>query len=348
MPELKPLYATHWKYPSSTYEMKGSCLNHNLSTLPSLLEFQPSAALVDGNRALLLVPSRNWITSIPSAAVLSNNVTNLQRDGIKIEKVVDLDLDANIEALEYVGDDLFALSEKSEMKSEILLFNWSHDYSDLKYIRKWNLDIDATAEGMAFVPDSSGQGKLYVAYDLVLNERSGLNGKNLQDRSSIHIYDIPDVNNTEKTLRTVSKLSAKVLNQGLKDSKIADMQYFENVLYILFDNAEVIRAFDLTSGTMLKEWNVPFVPNFEKQWEGMNLERVAHTSSNASSKITEWGHMQHSDKFINKTMLDNSILVLHLALDSPARVYTIGLETTNELDSSVAWALPFCASPLSS
>jgi len=348
MPELKPLYATHWKYPSSTYEMKGSCLNHNLSTLPSLLEFQPSAALVDGNRALLLVPSRNWITSIPSAAVLSNNVTNLQRDGIKIEKVVDLDLDANIEALEYVGDDLFALSEKSEMKSEILLFNWSHDYSDLKYIRKWNLDIDATAEGMAFVPDSSGQGKLYVAYDLGLNEGSGLNGKNLQDRSSIHIYDIPDVNNTEKTLRTVSKLSAKVLNQGLKDSKIADMQYFENVLYILFDNAEVIRAFDLTSGTMLKEWNVPFVPNFEKQWEGMNLERVAHTSSNASSKITEWGHMQHSDKFINKTMLDNSILVLHLALDSPARVYTIGLETTNELDSSVAWALPFCASPLSS
>ena len=60
------------------------------------------------------------------------------------------------------------------------------------------------------------------------------------------------------------------------DSKIVDMQYFEHVLYFLFDNAEVIFAFDLSSGTLLKEWKLPVVPGFEKQWEGINLERVVH------------------------------------------------------------------------
>ena len=125
--------------------------------------------------------------------------------------------------------------------------------------------MDATAEVMTFVPggNCNGKGKLFVAYDLILN------GELKEKRSSVHIYD-------EKTIRTVLKLNAPLLNQGLMDSKIVDMQYFEHVLYFLFDNAEVIFAFDLSSGTLLKEWKLPVVPGFEKQWEGINLERVVH------------------------------------------------------------------------
>ena len=132
--------------------------------------------------------------------------------------------------------------------------------------------MDATSEGMTFYPGGNGKckGQLFVAYGLVLNRELK------EKRSSVHIYDVPDAHSKEKTLSTVSKLSAPVLNQGLMDSKITDMQYFEHVMYVLFDNAEVIRDFDLSSRNLLKEWKIPVVPGFEKQWEGMNLERVVH------------------------------------------------------------------------
>ena len=75
----------------------------------------------------------------------------------------------------------------------------------------------------------------------------------------------------EKTLCTVSKLSAPVLNHALNNSKIYGMQYFENALYILFHIEELAIFFYLCSGILLKEWKPASVPGFEKQWEGMNL-----------------------------------------------------------------------------
>jgi len=328
---LEAMVATHWRYPSSLHQMAGQCIRHNLTALPSLLEFQPSGALVDAQRKRVLVPSRNWITSLPSAAVVSGE-GGAARSGIVVVAELDRDLNVDIEALAYIGDTLFALSEKSD-GSEILAFEWSGDDSSLSLVRRWNLDKDAPAEGMVYVPGDSGKGKLYVAYDLLPV------GGTKEKRTVIHGYDIPDVNDASvKKLHTVSKLSTPVLTQGLLDVKIASMQFFENVLYLLFDNERLIRSFDISAGTFLNEWRLPVIPGFEKEWEGMALERV-YPNNNNEKKM---GNKKLRFLDSTRSSLDNSVLVLHLALDSPAQIWTISLDKLDTLDG-VTWTLPSCA-----
>lgn len=53
-----------------------------------------------------------------------------------MEKVIELDLEVDLEALVYVGEDLFALSGKSQQQSDILMFNWTDNDSTLDYVRK--------------------------------------------------------------------------------------------------------------------------------------------------------------------------------------------------------------------
>ena len=88
------------------------------------------------------------------------------------------------------------------------------------------------------------------------------------------------------------------------------MQYFDGLLYLLFDNAQVIRAFD-DVGNLVHEIKLPIaVEGYEKQWEGMRLQRK------------------------------NGDLILHLALDSPPQVWSLKL---TEKEGGL-WELPSCAS----
>ena len=86
-----------------------------------------------------------------------------------------------------------------------------------------------------------------------------------------------------------------VFTNGLTDTKVGEMWFFNSNLYMLFDNSQVIRAF-APNGIMLNEWALPVsVSEFDKQWEGMYLD-------------------QNGDG-----------LYLHLALDSPLEVWSIKL-----------------------
>lgn len=105
-----------------------------------------------------------------------------------------------------------------------------------------------------------------------------------------------------------------VFTNGLTDTKVGEMRFFNGNLYMLFDNSQVIRAF-APNGIMLNEWALPVsVSEFDKQWEGMYLD-------------------QNGDG-----------LYLHLALDSPLEVWSIKLGGVTTLNSDTAqWTFPRCA-----
>jgi len=63
--------------------------------------------------------------------------------------------------------------------------------------------------------------------------------------------------------------------KGLPDGKVGSMQYFEGLLYMLFDNSRIIRAFNNKTGTLVKETPLPVAGiGSESQWEHMRLQRI--------------------------------------------------------------------------
>eukprot|EP01083_Nonionella_stella_P010862 30894_1 len=107
------------------------------------------------------------------------------------------------------------------------------------------------------------------------------------------------------------KINDKIFGGTLLDAKVSAMQYFDGLLYLLFDNAQLIRSFD-SHGNMVQEIKLPIaVEGFEKQWEGMRLQRK------------------------------DGELLLHLALDSPPQVWSLKL---TEKEGIGHWELPSCAS----
>ena len=72
------------------------------------------------------------------------------------------------------------------------------------------------------------------------------------------------------TLSGGRRLNSNWLNQGLTDSKIGSLTYFEGILYILYDNAQVVRGWKLETGEQVVEWLLPSTTvseEFDRQWE---------------------------------------------------------------------------------
>ena len=95
------------------------------------------------------------------------------------------------------------------------------------------------------------------------------------------------------------------------------MTYFEGVLYVLHDNARVVRGWDVKSGTMTSEWTLPRVEGgFDKQWEGISLQRVP--ARQGTSSVT-----------------------LYLALETPAQIWSFQLQEDETMEKK--FVLPECA-----
>jgi len=60
----------------------------------------------------------------------------------------------------------------------------------------------------------------------------------------------------ETFVNPYTRVNEGIFTNGLLQTKVAAMQHFDNLLYMLFDNAQVIRAFD-SSGALLNEWALP-------------------------------------------------------------------------------------------
>jgi uncharacterized membrane protein YidH (DUF202 family) len=353
-------------FQATLQQQSGFCAQHSATGLSSL-EYEPSDILVDTSRNMLLVPSLATIRAydLPSATLV--------RDDPVVSKILVEVPGANLEGLTMVEDRVFALSESvinDGGPSQLIELGWttsSSGTSTLQVLQQWTIPTPQ-AEGIAYVPGGNGGvGKLYIAGDL---SRSQQNFPPNQ-RGSLDLYDLPPrvLNNSatppsdSMSLRPTS-VNAKTLNQGLLDSKIGSLQFFEGMLYVLHDNAIVVRVWDIQAGELKAEWPLPFVGGgFDKQWEGMWLERwplsvperkTRNLRGNAATRLldeedidddevtqTETTPDQESavqvepalnEEPINDVLDTNpervggSTLILHLALDTPPQVWSFAVE----------------------
>lgn len=293
---------------NSIYESE-KCFLHKMPM--SSLEFEPSGIAVDTEREIFLIASRSKIYSISS-------------DGK--ERIVANSGLADFEAVTFTPDGrIWAISEASQDKTDdsiLYSFEWNTETQMLSTTGTWTIPAKG-AEGMAYVPGTNGAlGYLYIASDFPSDVQSTENSIGSK-RGNIQVYPVPNVFQSAEPL---SVLNNKVIGRGLTDSKIGEMQYLDGILYVLHDNAGVVRSWNLTSGDLVSEWKLPHVGDngeFDDQWEGMFIEKRERSSS---------GLRGYSG--------GQSGTLLHLSLDSPAQVWTISVEEQNGFVR-----LPPCADP---
>lgn len=280
------------------------CVRHELAGV-SLLEYQPSDILP------LLDNERVMVVSLETVAVQSGT------GGVKSLVTIP---NADLEGLTSAGSYIYAVSETgSKSNSELIELEWVAE--ELLLRRRWEISTPK-AEGIAFIPGSPG--RLFIAGDRIEKVETDLSA-----RGTIEVYDIPDeafVYNPENPLLG-RHLNSNLMNRGLIDSKMSALQYFEDVLYVLYDNDSLVRAWDL-NGTLLSEWKLP---SGSKQWEGMALERRQHPASE-NNPVLRQRHRRDSAV---------SSLLLHLAMDTPPQVWTFAVQAGKLLGEIV---FPECAS----
>ena len=260
------------------------CIRHETIGV-SMLEYQPSDVLVQDDR--LLVPSLESIRAHDSTGILKTLATIPGAD---------------LEGLTSAYGKIYAISEVNSIISELLALDWTSD-DLLEVVGRWEISTPR-AEGIAFIP---GTDKFYIAGDLV----SGVD--NFAERGVIDVYEVP--NELSASSLKGNRLNSRMINGNLADSKISALQYFEGVLYVLHDNAKVVRAWDVLGGELLSEWKVP---QYSKQWEGMALERREPQLRGGSG----------------------GQLFLHLTLDSPPQTWSLAVQEGRQRGEIV---LPSCA-----
>jgi len=300
-PDAKPSFA-------AIQPKEDFCVLHGMAGV-SRLEFQPSDLLSMGDDDEVLL-----IASLETVRVQEGNT------GI-IETIATLP-GADFEGLTSAGKFVYALSEIGKAKkSELLEFEWKSN--QLVERRRWEITTPK-AEGIAYVPGEPG--KLYIAGD-----RIEFVGQDVASRGTIDVYNLPgefdviyvDADGEEPVL-IGRPLNAHMVSDGLIDSKISALQYFEGVLYVLHDNDRLVRAWDL-NGTLLSEWKLP---TGSKQWEGLALQR--RPAANEQTMIRGGGGSS-----------PGGVLLLHLALDSPPELWTFAVQEGTTRGSII---FPDCAS----
>jgi hypothetical protein len=225
-----------------------------------------------------------------------------------------------MEGVTMVGDRVFALSE-GPIQTDLIELAWNDNGNTTALVvqGRWNIGDLSQAEAMTFVPygnNDTEDGRLYMAID-----------------GMIHAYAVPDRSeNGGQMLQRLNSLNMNMFNRGLiGDTKIAALYHFEGVTFILYDNLGLIRGWDLESGELLSEIPLPRVDGpFGNQWEGLALERRLPTLSDAKGSLRR-GTLQEASL--------PSVLLVHLALDTPAQLWTFVVKET----SRGSFDFPSCA-----
>jgi uncharacterized membrane protein YidH (DUF202 family) len=289
---------------SVLHEEYGKCYQHTLEGVNRLKD-QPSDVLLDSERQVLLIPSLSEIWAIPTQ-------NQQEANGDATPKIVASIPNADIEGLTYGHDKiLYAISELGKAgETELIALQWDTS-NHLEVVGRWIVQT-LKGEGIAYVPGANAtHGKLFIGGDSSSSTVS----------AEIHAYDEPLFH------KVGEKLSGQVINgrliaEGLMNAKIAALHYFEGVLYVLHDNERMVRAWDIEKGILHSQWSLPMVGNgYDKMWEGMALERKSKAATNLRSGTS-------------------GSLVLYLALDTPAEVWSFAVEK-GETPGSII--LPSCA-----
>lgn len=216
----------------------------------SVLQFEPSAVLIDEERDLMIIGSLDEIIAIPALpkkeASMNAPLQILHQFPVGSE---------DLEALEMINGTLYAVSENKESpkgneQSDIIALDWTSD-GLLNETNRWRLKAP-NAEGMAYTKDPNWfpGPHLLVAADLrTLETELRLELTSLQ-------MPLPDV---EKL--TERRLNNKFFIQNLRDTKISAMQFFGGLLYALYNNEMIIRAYD-SAGNLVNQWDLPVAVKF--------------------------------------------------------------------------------------
>jgi SPX domain protein involved in polyphosphate accumulation len=283
----------------------GGCYRHPHGISP--LDYQPSDIVVHGDR--LLVPSLSQITAISKGKSLGATAAT---------SLVTLP-DTDIESITVVGDRVFVVAEGKKDSSLIELAWRAVNDTDgdggvdsrLEAVGTWEVDL-AYVEGLAYVTHDSDEPLLYFG----------------DQQGFIHSSPVPAIETSGQTL-SLKRLNQKVFLRGLLDPKIAALQYLDGILYILHDNAGIIRGWDMASGTMQSEWKLPVPPDSfgtADQIEGFVLEKRLQ-GSNLRGGLGGSG-------------ADRQSYLMHLAVDSPAQIWTLTVDV-NTADHTITY--PACA-----
>jgi SPX domain protein involved in polyphosphate accumulation/uncharacterized membrane protein YidH (DUF202 family) len=275
---------------------------HRHAHFLSSLAYEPSDILVNGDR--LLVPAKSQVTAISKSSAAA------ARTLVKIPGT-------DLESITAVGDRIFVVSEGKE-ESSLIELTWVSSGDDrLKTVGTWPLMI-GKVEGMTYVPDTDGD-RLYFG------DNDGF----------VHTTLVPAViapavfsaGEASPPLE-LEQLNQKLFGRGLVDPKIASLQYMDGILYVLHDNAGVIRGWDLLLGVLRSEWKLPLPDNgTNDQIEGFFLESQAPVGNSSLRGGGAGGNQQQP-------------FLLHLAVDTPAQLWTLSVNV-NPANGDITY--PACA-----
>jgi hypothetical protein len=161
------------------------------------------------------------------------------------------------------GSKLYALSEAGGNEAEIMELKWTAS-GGLEVVRRWSI-VTPNAKGIAFVPAQTPgmPDMLCVGGGNKLDVDVGVGQPAFA--CSIDVYHVPtdigyNTNDNDKTQLQGHPLNSNLLSDGLSDSKIASLQYFEGALYALHDNALHDNALEVhvwgLDGTFLSKWKL--------------------------------------------------------------------------------------------
>jgi hypothetical protein len=357
------------------------CTRHELRGINLLQFQPSDVLPLADRPGVLIVPSLTQITSISvvAAAATATPAGATTTTGANVSSAIVTVLadiaGADFEAVVQTADGrIFAISEGGDKKSTLLEFQWQNSNNKNRSTTTGrpphSLELVSSVriatpyvEGLALVDHD-----LYVAGN-VLDERNGYtvgsvdvytdfmvddhdnNDDNEEENGAIAQQAEEEDHNKNSTttatnaalavVRSGHRLNAKLLNQGLLDSKIGSLYYFEGILYILYDNAQIVRGWHLESSELVLEWLLPVIPvSSSSSATTMRATASSPPSSSSSSFRTSANSNTNSfDKQWEGLALErrdsDQQLVLYLTLDSPPQVRTIQLIEEQE-DHTVA------------
>jgi hypothetical protein len=294
-------------------EHTGLCHRNKIENV-SRLEFEPSDVFADTDRGIMLVPSLMHIRSFPLPTLTASGDFISKGNSINVVSIAG----ADFEAVTSVADMVYAVSEiTGSNESVVYAFIWDCDALD--QVGKWTVPVTG-AEGITYVPDmdSSGPGSLLIG------DESG----------AVQYFDLPTVMGSNiSAMFPKQSFNRKLLEYGLESGKVGALCFFEDVLYVLMDNSRVVRGWDLETGKLLSQWQLPQVGGTSivtSQWEGMALLRVSREASEPKSGTR--GYRTNSG--------GETELILILTLDTPAQIWSFLIK---EGDKRGELILPECA-----
>lgn len=297
-------------YGKGMYEVEGDCTNVAYTGI-SLLEFQPSDVSIDRERGISYIATNNEI-----ATMKLDSLDNPAR--VRVAGSV---IGGDLEGIVLVDDVIFAVSEDS------MLYAFDADSAQddaMEMVGSWKLQNGIQwSEGIAH-----HDGKLYI---------SSLTTEGTKEVSNVYVVPVPVIDGSfDAKLFPMYHLNEKLMMNDGQDVKIGALQIFEGSLYVLYDNARVIRQFDLASGNFISEMTLPHVGyskgKFDKQWEGMFLERIANdfaTIDDDTVATKQQSFLRATSNAVDVAGSQDEIRMT-LALDSPPEIWTFNMVQTND------------------